>query len=450
MKSRPKLERQVCLLCFAASSVAWIGCGGPYDSYASGVATLDGSPLPRGTVSYNPAQPGPVSYGVIRSDGSYLIKTGREEGLPSGEYTVTVVAKEESIPDESNRGLPPRPGKTITPPWYSSNKNSPLKFTVQSGSNDINLELTSEAPPDWKPPASGVAERHGKECLFLTCRRILRNRSPGNWQSLRTHFAMNSIPTTSRETLGCRCHGVVSWCAMIAVGVAAASHSALAEDSSAPALLQMFEAKWNTIADRQVDLFYTGYGAMWLPPPGRADSGDQSVGYDVYDRFDLGRARRETLYGTEASLKSLVDSAHAANVKVYTDLILNHAGFSDLGTVDDYGTADPNDDVTFAESGGYPGLAITLPGDIDGDFHGAFEGGDLNGRLAGLVDIAQEKNHPFIRQPIARAIPIIFPPAPRQRLAGWRMSPMQPTPGSTPTKLWAARSSTLIRAPVSF
>ena len=176
--------------------------------------------------------------------------------------------------------------------------------------------------------------------------------------------------------------------------------SARAADVSAPATLQMFEAHWTTIEDRMADIFQAGYGAMWLPPPGRADNGDFSVGYDVYDRFDLGRPRNETLYGTASSLKTLVSKAHQASVNIYTDLILNHAGFSDLSTVDDQGTPSETDDVTFAESGGYPGLAITLPNDIDGDFHSSFESGDLNGRLSNLVDIAQEKSYQFIRHPI--------------------------------------------------
>ena len=37
------------------------------------------------------------------------------------------------------------------------------------------------------------------------------------------------------------------------------------------------------------DIFMAGYGFVWLPPPYRADQGGFSVGYDVYDRFDLGR-----------------------------------------------------------------------------------------------------------------------------------------------------------------
>ena len=38
--------------------------------------------------------------------------------------------------------------------------------------------------------------------------------------------------------------------------------------------------------------------------------------------------------------------------------------------------------------------------DADGDFHGAFEGGDQNMRVAGLIDIAQEKNYLKIRSPV--------------------------------------------------
>jgi alpha-amylase len=192
---------------------------------------------------------------------------------------------------------------------------------------------------------------------------------------------------------------LLSWFAPLALG----------EDVSAPATLQIFEAKWNTINNRMVDIFETGYGRLWLPPPSRADSGDGSVGYDVYDRFDLGRPRKETLYGTEKGLKNLIRSAHASSVDVYTDHILNHAGFSDLGTVDTKGTGTTADDVSFAQAGGYPGLAITLPGDIDGDFHGSFEGGVLNGRLSGLVDIAQEKSHMFIRHPVQVGNPSNIP-----------------------------------------
>ncbi|MEM8945222.1 MAG: carboxypeptidase-like regulatory domain-containing protein [Planctomycetota bacterium] len=128
------------------------GCSGTYDASVSGTVTFDGSPLKSGSISFIPGQPGPASYAAVLGDGSYTVNTGREEGLPPGSYTITVMAREKSIEDTSGRGLPPMPGKQITPTWYAQKKSSPLKFTVEAGSNEINLELTSDPPPDWNPP----------------------------------------------------------------------------------------------------------------------------------------------------------------------------------------------------------------------------------------------------------------------------------------------------------
>ncbi|MDC0935994.1 hypothetical protein OAS39_06885 [Pirellulales bacterium] len=221
-------------------------------------------------------------------------------------------------------------------------------------------------------------------------------------------FSNFMMPINQRTRNGWR-HCLATLGVAVVALSAAAPASAVIEHESSPAMLQVFDSRWSTIENRLVDVFYTGYGKLWLPPPSRADSGDHSVGYDVYDRFDLGSAARPTLYGSDVGLQALVEQAHRASTFVYTDMILNHAGFSDLNTVDGKGTGSTSDDVTFAEAGGYPGLAITLPGDIDGDFHGAFESGDLNGRLAGLVDIAQEKNHQLIRHPVADGNPNNIP-----------------------------------------
>jgi hypothetical protein len=162
-------------------------------------------------------------------------------------------------------------------------------------------------------------------------------------------------------------------------------------------LLQWFESSQETMIDRAADVFIAGFGAVWLPPPGRADISDFSVGYDVYDRFDLGSPGRKTLYGTETGLKILADTLHRASVDVHIDAIINHNGFSDLGT------------PGFVEAGGYPGMAITLPYDIDGDFNSAFDWGDIRGRLAGLIDIDHAKNYSFIRSPVTPGDPNNIP-----------------------------------------
>ena len=97
------------------------------------------------------------------------------------------------------------------------------------------------------------------------------------------------------------------------------------------------------------DVFMAGYGFVWLPPPYRADQGSLSVGYDVYDRFDLGRPGAPTLYGTEEGLKSLAGMLHRAGLDLHVDFIINHNGFSNSGT------------PGFREAGGYPGFVLTLP-----------------------------------------------------------------------------------------
>ncbi|MBB6429185.1 hypothetical protein HNQ40_000991 [Algisphaera agarilytica] len=174
---------------------------------------------------------------------------------------------------------------------------------------------------------------------------------------------------------------------LTAVGL---SSTSLAQDASAPAILQYFESRWDTIEDRTIDSFYAGYGGMWVPPPGRADSGGFSVGYDVFDRFDLGSANNETLYGTQRSFKAMTAQSKKAGVAVYADFILNHNGFSD------------NNRPGFIEAGDYPGFVLELPDDPYGDFHPPiFDGNDVKRfRLSGLIDLDQSKNYQFIRHPV--------------------------------------------------
>src|SRR5688500_18222439 len=175
--------------------------------------------------------------------------------------------------------------------------------------------------------------------------------------------------------------------AAVAVALLSAA-AARAADVSSPAILQIYEAKHTTIERRAPDIFMAGYGHIWTPPPGRAEQGNLSVGYDPYDRFDLGSAGNETLYGTETGLKTTIKELQKFGLNVYTDMVWNHNGPANQGL------------PGFAQAGGYPGFVMSQPGDADGDFHGGFESGDHNGRLAGLIDIAQEKNYQYIRSPV--------------------------------------------------
>jgi hypothetical protein len=128
----------------AGTLLAFAGCGGTYNSSVTGMVTLDGKAVPRGTVSFQSKGGGPAAYAVIAEDGSYSLQTGRESGLPAGDYYVTVTANEAPAMTQTATGGPPPPGKPITPARYRSRETSGLSFVVEPGGNEINLELSSQ------------------------------------------------------------------------------------------------------------------------------------------------------------------------------------------------------------------------------------------------------------------------------------------------------------------
>ncbi|HEU0008386.1 MAG TPA: alpha-amylase family glycosyl hydrolase [Verrucomicrobiae bacterium] len=164
-----------------------------------------------------------------------------------------------------------------------------------------------------------------------------------------------------------------------------------ARRASAEAMLQLFNLSWNEVATKIPEIAEAGYTSLWLPPPTKANS-SYSVGYDVFDPFDLGdknqRGTTATRYGTKEELQHLVALAHRFGLRVYFDNIMNHRG---------------------ADVPGYNAFVPTnlYPGTVPADFHlrsisGGFFRNASNIRdygstwqvqnlsLLGLVDIAHE------------------------------------------------------------
>ncbi len=190
----------------------------------------------------------------------------------------------------------------------------------------------------------------------------------------------------------------------------AASAPAVAQTPPDRPVIQYFEARWDTISYRMPDVFMAGYGSVWLPPPTKGQAGTSSIGYDLFDRFDLGSASAPTMYGTDQGFRRMVAAFHAANVEVYVDWIMNHNGSMDHNT------------PGFITQGGYPGFVLQIPGvDTYGDFHAYASGCPQStnpsdpcynlyeGRLVGLIDIAQEKTHNYVRHPVAAGNPNNIP-----------------------------------------
>lgn len=95
------------------------------------------------------------------------------------------------------------------------------------------------------------------------------------------------------------------------------------------AILQYFNTSWPELTRRIPELAEAGYTALWLPPPFKAGGG-LSVGFDSYDRFDLGSKDQNgslpTKYGTETELLHLVDVAHRFGLRIYFDNVMAHNG----------------------------------------------------------------------------------------------------------------------------
>jgi hypothetical protein len=166
----------------------------------------------------------------------------------------------------------------------------------------------------------------------------------------------------------------------------------IARSARAEAMLELFQMSWNQIAQKMPEIAEAGYDSLWLPNPAKGTSGVVSVGYDVFDPFDLGSTNQQgtvaTMYGTEAELIQMVQIAHRFGIRVYFDNVMNHRGF----VVPDYPGSGTPDNY-------YPGL-------VPKDFHLQTVSGGYqnwpdvsewcdvqnveNQPLLGLCDLAQE------------------------------------------------------------
>ena len=67
---------------------------------------------------------------------------------------------------------------------------------------------------------------------------------------------------------------------------------------------------WKRCRAQAKELKEAGIDALWLPPAYKGASGRRSVGYDVYDTYDLGEFNQKgairTKYGTRAEYLSAV------------------------------------------------------------------------------------------------------------------------------------------------
>lgn len=130
------------MIAMAVAVALAVGCGDaqPKTAVVRGTVTLNGKPVPRGTVTFLPDGGGPPATGEIQPDGKYALTTFRSgDGAVVGKYKVMIVAMQDNadkLPEERTPLPPP-----IIPIKYTSLATSPLTADVQDKENTIDFPL---------------------------------------------------------------------------------------------------------------------------------------------------------------------------------------------------------------------------------------------------------------------------------------------------------------------
>lgn len=146
--------------------------------------------------------------------------------------------------------------------------------------------------------------------------------------------------------------------------------------------VQMFRWKWNDIAKECTNwLGPQGYGAVQVSPP--QASANAGTWWDVYQPVNF--TSLQSNMGSEAEFQAMVNTCHAAKVRIYVDVVVNHLA-AGAGTATNGST--------------YNAASLTYPNFSAPDFHNAcdIQGSDygypgnrwsvINCRLVGLPDLA--------------------------------------------------------------
>lgn len=135
------ISRSFCLLIVATCIV---GCDSgpklPPMQRVTGTVTIDGAPLPRGDIQFEPSSTqGASAVGTIDASGNYELTTAGVKGAIIGTHTVTVSARE--VPRDETDTFP----KSLIPEKYSQPRESGISKEVTAGAaNVINIELSSK------------------------------------------------------------------------------------------------------------------------------------------------------------------------------------------------------------------------------------------------------------------------------------------------------------------
>ena len=139
---------------------------------------------------------------------------------------------------------------------------------------------------------------------------------------------------------------------------------------------------WDSLATVAPRLATLGVQTVWIPSPAKGAGGRFSMGYDLYDYYDLGshygKGTLRTRFGTRTQLEDMMAAFDASGLRTMADVVLNHRDGGDFQTdvacVPGGGAPFRKYNRFLPQSGRLPGFATHFHSnpthcDYDGPFH---------------------------------------------------------------------------------
>ncbi|MBN9118689.1 MAG: hypothetical protein J0I06_05955 [Planctomycetes bacterium] len=146
--------RRACALVVLSALVA--GCSDrPKLAKVKGTVTLDGKPLPFGTVTFEAKGLLPATGKIVNGEITEVTTYDPGDGAPVGGHRIAVTANAEPGPavvaNPGETAKAPKgdymSGKSLIPSAYNNPDTSGLSAEVKSGENTVEIKLLSSGPP---------------------------------------------------------------------------------------------------------------------------------------------------------------------------------------------------------------------------------------------------------------------------------------------------------------
>lgn len=138
-KSMKSVVIFMCCGCLCSVPVGCSDTNQPSVVPVSGQVTVDSKPATNAIITFADTEKGFAAVATIAEDGSYQMRSQYGNGVPPGEYLVSVSPP--STRDELDRTIPLPPGTATIPQKYHSSLTSKLKADVKAGESTFDFNL---------------------------------------------------------------------------------------------------------------------------------------------------------------------------------------------------------------------------------------------------------------------------------------------------------------------